>query len=70
MPRQRGTPITKQAKVDLGSHVQGDNIQQLMSGAVSNALHLFMVCWPFCFRLLFEFRSVFENLRPSLLAVL
>jgi hypothetical protein len=54
MPRQRGTSVTEQAKVDLGPYVQSDNVQQISSRTIGNALHFLVICWPFGFRLLFE----------------
>jgi hypothetical protein len=70
MPRQRSTSVTEQAKVDLGSHIEGDNVQKLSSRTIGYSLHLFMVRRPSVFCFLFELRSVLEDFRPSLLAIL
>ena len=59
VPREGCAAVAEEPEVDLGSHVNGYNVQELFSGSVRDALHLFMVCWPLGLGLLLEAGSVF-----------
>ena len=69
MPRQRCTPITKQAKINLRPHIQRHNIQQLAARAVGNTSHLLVIRGPLRLGSLFEYGRVLQHFWPPLLAV-
>jgi hypothetical protein len=70
LPRQRRTPVTEQTEIDLGSHIDGYNIQQPSSSTIGDALHFLMIRWPLCFGLLFKLGCMLQDLRPLDFAVL